>query len=54
MKSTFKIGVITALISSIFLFGSFTLFSWLKDNKSYAEKSVLFISFIDRAVLPNH
>ena len=32
MKSTLKIGLITAIISSIFLFGSFTLFTWLKDQ----------------------
>ncbi len=32
MRSTLKIGVVTAVISSIFLFGSFTLFTWLKDK----------------------
>jgi Flp pilus assembly pilin Flp len=32
MRSTIKYGLITGLISIIFLFGSFTLFAWLKGK----------------------
>jgi hypothetical protein len=35
MKSTFKYGLITGIISSIFLFGFFTLMVWLNNKNNW-------------------